>query len=117
MQVTFEDQQKINSFGRLNTYLQELEIEIKNLKDEIQRFEWSTEEIWTSDNIFYNIGEMFIVMEDADQTESNINAALETKKQILENKEKLLTKISTKMNELKSELYAKFGKNNINLDP
>uniref|UniRef100_A0A7S1KND5 Prefoldin subunit 4 n=1 Tax=Percolomonas cosmopolitus TaxID=63605 RepID=A0A7S1KND5_9EUKA len=116
IQVTFEDQQSINSFGRLNTYYQDLEEEVKTLKDEIDRHTWGAEEIWSAESIKFSVGEMFVEMNDPDQAETAINTQLERKKKLLEEKEHTLERIAQKMSELKSALYAKFGKNNINLD-
>jgi prefoldin subunit 4 len=88
--VTWEDQRRINTFGRLATRVTELDEEIAKLREEINRINDATDEIILTDDIKFLVGEVFI---DVD----NDNA-----EQMLESEKKRLEKsIRTKEGELK----------------
>ncbi|XP_033754637.1 prefoldin subunit 4-like [Pecten maximus] len=117
-QVTYQDQQKINKFARNNARLQDLRDEQDNKKKELQNLEDAADEILMledgDDAIPYQIGEVFVSLnaettaemlekgkERVQEEMKDIDAQSEVHKQILQ--------------DLKVELYAKFG-NNINLE-
>lgn len=53
IQVSWEDQQKINTFGRLNVRLHELEDEITQLKEDLSKISDVNDEIYITDDIKY----------------------------------------------------------------
>lgn len=118
VQVTFEDQKKINSFARKNVRVNELLSEIKELKKRRQNIEDSSDDLLLLEDedelIGYKIGEVFI-----NQTLDNTQAMLENdKKDVnmqIEGLENNVKEIKQVMNDLKVKLYAKFG-DSINLE-
>lgn len=118
--ITFEEQQKINKFARLNARLDELKDELsaklndqKNLEEAVESVD-EMELLGDVEEIPYSVGDVFLVQ----NPES-------TKVMLEEAKEKLTNDISaikgsmesTKelMSDLRTQLYAKFG-DNINLE-
>ncbi|ELU18687.1 hypothetical protein CAPTEDRAFT_226422 [Capitella teleta] len=116
--ITIEDQSKINTFARHNARLQDLKIEMQKKKKELQNLEDAADELLMIDEedslIPYMIGEVFVRLStdeatsmldrskaDLDAEIAGIEAKCDEHKQILSN--------------LKIQLYAKFG-NNINLE-
>ncbi|KAF5462831.1 hypothetical protein F2P56_018807 [Juglans regia] len=89
-EVTWEDQQNINKFGRLNNRFHELEDEIKIAKE-------------TNDNL------------EKDEVESRIEQMKEMTSKNLEKLEEERDSILAQMAELKKILYGKF-KDSINLE-
>lgn len=51
--VSWEDQQRINTFGRLNVRFHELEDEITLLKEEISKISDVNDELYITDDIKY----------------------------------------------------------------
>lgn len=107
--VLWEDQQKINLFGRLNSRLKELEMELKVLREETANLDDASDEIYISDDIKFALGEVFIDM-DQDQAEELLDEQKGKSKALRREKEKELEAIQERMKKLKGELYAKFGK-------
>nr|GAT58569.1 predicted protein [Mycena chlorophos] len=117
-EVTWEDQQRINSFSKLNTRLQsmkeklqELEQEKDALKDLADEFEMVLDE---DEPVLYKIGETFIHM----PLPRALKRVEHDRTQVDEQVESLTASVNTtekEMQELKVVLYAKF-KNAINLD-
>ncbi|XP_035542776.1 probable prefoldin subunit 4 [Juglans regia] len=89
-EVTWEDQQNINKFGRLNNRFHELEDEIKIAKE-------------TNDNL------------EKEEVESRIEQMKEMTSKNLEKLEEERDSILAQMAELKKILYGKF-KDSINLE-
>ncbi|KAF7321891.1 Prefoldin subunit 4 [Mycena kentingensis (nom. inval.)] len=117
-EVTWEDQQRINSFSKLNTRLQnmkekllELEQEKDALKDLSEEFDMILDE---DEPVLYKVGESFMHIPllrarkrvDADRAE--VDAQVDALTTSVKSTEK-------EMSELKVVLYAKFGRA-INLD-
>ncbi|KAF0978303.1 hypothetical protein FDP41_002818 [Naegleria fowleri] len=113
-QVTWEDQKKINTFSRIIIRFNELEKEISDLKEEMNKLNDASDEIFISDNISYVVGELFVEV-TSDQAEKLLEARKEQVKRDLKEKQREHKEIETKMKELKANLYAKFG-SNINLE-
>ncbi|VDI65324.1 prefoldin subunit 4 [Mytilus galloprovincialis] len=92
IKVTFEDQQKINKFARNNARLQDYKEEVKNKK----------------------IGEVFVsfTTDGVGEMLEKAKATLEEEIKTIENQAEFHKKI---LQDLKVELYAKFG-NEINLE-
>ena len=67
--VTWEDQQKINTFGRLNIRKEEIEDEMAELKEEINKINDAADEIIISDDIKFTVGEVFVDVQDSDAGE------------------------------------------------
>lgn len=115
--ITFEDQQKINKFARQTNKIAEIEEEIKSKKKQLQNIQDASDELELADEddpIPYRIGEVFVY-----QTAEGALKLLEEMKTELEGDISQLDEetISIKevLGQLKVQLYAKFG-NNINLE-
>ncbi|KAI1285241.1 Prefoldin subunit 4 [Halotydeus destructor] len=120
--VTFEDQQKINRFARLNARLEEIRDELKSKKLDLQNMEdalneISAAELTDDDNLGCRIveGEVFVKF-DYDKATSWIEDKKTGVGEEVENLNKTIDTIKDEMNQLKAALYAKFGKENINLE-
>lgn len=119
VEVSFEDQQKINKFARQNMRLQELQDELTSRKKELQNLEDASDELLMADEdndlIPYMIGEVY-VNQSVEETQNMIEAAKSTAQQDIEEIEKKSESIRTVLQDLKLQLYARFG-TNINLEP
>ncbi|XP_071701120.1 probable prefoldin subunit 4 [Rutidosis leptorrhynchoides] len=115
-EVTWEDQQNINKFGRLNNRYHELEDEIKIAKEANENFEDASNELILTDEevVRFQIGEVFAHL-PKDEVETRIEQMQETTakhlQQLMEEKELIIFQMA----ELKKILYAKF-KESINLE-
>ncbi|CAN1163993.1 Prefoldin subunit 4, partial [Linum perenne] len=72
-QVTWEDQQNINKFGRLNNRFHDLEEEIKTAKETNENLEDAGNELILTDEevVRFQIGEVFAYV-DKDEVETRI---------------------------------------------
>ncbi|KAI3995702.1 hypothetical protein MKX01_020775 [Papaver californicum] len=115
MEVTWEDQQNINKFGRLNNRYHELEDEIKIAKEANENLEDASNELILADedSVKFQIGEVFVHM-STDEVESKIDQMKEMTSKNLERLEEKASLFS-QMAELKKILYGKF-KDSINLE-
>eukprot|EP00467_Chlorarachnion_reptans_P014305 CAMPEP_0114528060 /NCGR_PEP_ID=MMETSP0109-20121206/23982_1 /TAXON_ID=29199 /ORGANISM="Chlorarachnion reptans, Strain CCCM449" /LENGTH=204 /DNA_ID=CAMNT_0001710135 /DNA_START=358 /DNA_END=972 /DNA_ORIENTATION=- len=117
-EVTWEDQQRINAYGRLNQRMMELDDDIKehkNLVQQIMDAQQDIEGLLDDDACKVRVGEIYVQVsnEDAEQfVEEKHTAAGKRLDELLAEKRELVTKMET----LKVILKGKFGKN-INLDP
>ncbi|KIK91364.1 hypothetical protein PAXRUDRAFT_13824 [Paxillus rubicundulus Ve08.2h10] len=115
-EVTWEDQQRINTFSKLNTRLRGIEERLELLKEKEALDDLATElELTDEDQIvLYKIGESFLhlpqprAMKRLERDQAEITIQLSTLAATAEDCEK-------GMKELKVVLYAKFG-HAINLD-
>ncbi|NP_001187701.1 prefoldin subunit 4 [Ictalurus punctatus] len=116
--VTFEDQQKINKFARSTNRVTELKDEIEAKKKSLQNLEDASEDLLMLEDddlpIPYHIGDVFISHTQED-TLLMLEAAKETLKEEIKSLEGRVTSIQEVLGDLKVQLYAKFG-NNINLE-
>lgn len=116
-EVTWEDQQRINSFSQFNSRLRHIEGKLEDLKQEKETLDDLSTELELSDEddlVLYKVGEAFLHMPHS--------RAL---KRLESDQATLITQVSSlsesaeecekKMKELKVALYAKFGRA-INLD-
>ncbi|KAI9185635.1 hypothetical protein LWI28_009008 [Acer negundo] len=115
-EVTWEDQQNINKFGRLNNRLHELLDEIKTAKETNDNLEDASNELILTDEevIRFQVGEVFVHVPN-DEVESRIEEMKEATSTNLEKLEEEKGTILAQMAELKKILYGKF-KDSINLE-
>ncbi|KAF5778984.1 putative prefoldin beta [Helianthus annuus] len=115
-EVTWEDQQNINKFGRLNNRLHELEDEIKIAKEANENFEDASNELILTDEevMRFQIGEVFCHVAK-DEVEMRIEKMQETTAKHLEKLTDEKESVLVEMAELKKILYGKF-KDSINLE-
>ncbi|KAA8544903.1 hypothetical protein F0562_019702 [Nyssa sinensis] len=115
-EVTWEDQQNINKFGRLNNRFHELEDEIKIAKETNENLEDASNELILTDEevVRLQIGEVFAHV-PKDDVESRIEQMKEVTSKNLEKLEEEKESIVAQMAELKKILYGKF-KDSINLE-
>ncbi|KAI8546072.1 probable prefoldin subunit 4 [Rhododendron vialii] len=115
-EVTWEDQQNINKFGRLNNRLHELEDEIKIAKETNENLEDSSNELILTDEevVRFQIGEVFAHV-PREEVEGRIELMKEANGKNLEKLEQEKDSIVAQMAELKKILYGKF-KDSINLE-
>ncbi|KAK3245255.1 hypothetical protein CYMTET_45165 [Cymbomonas tetramitiformis] len=116
MEVTWEDQQNICSFGNLNNRLHEIAAKINANKKLAEDFEEAGNELMITDEeeVKYVLGECFAYLPN-DTAESRLERAteeLEAETSVLEEEQ---ADIKKKMAVLKQVLYGKFG-NSINLE-
>nr|AFK10662.1 prefoldin subunit 4-like isoform 2 [Callorhinchus milii] len=116
--VTFEDQQKINEFARNNNRLIELKEEIEVKKKQLQNLEDASDDILMLDEdsllVPYQIGEVFI-SHSQDGTQEMLEAAKQCLQDEIQSLQSRVEAIQQVLSDLKVQLYAKFG-NNINLE-
>ncbi|KAK0599962.1 hypothetical protein LWI29_010232 [Acer saccharum] len=115
-EVTWEDQQNINKFGRLNNRLHELLDEIKTAKETNDNLEDASNELILTDEevIRFQVGEVFVHVPN-DEVENRIEEMKEATSKNLEKLEEEKGTILAQMAELKKILYGKF-KDSINLE-
>ncbi|KFK43190.1 hypothetical protein AALP_AA1G091500 [Arabis alpina] len=116
MEVTWEDQQNINTFSRLNNRFHDLDDEIKSAKEKCDNLEDAGNELILADEemIRFQIGEVFAHV-PRDEVETKIEEIKEATCKSLEKLEEEKKSIVSQMAELKKVLYAKF-KDSINLE-
>ncbi|XP_068589807.1 prefoldin subunit 4 [Cebidichthys violaceus] len=116
--VTFEDQQKINKFARNTSRMTELKNEIEAKKKSVQNLQDASDDLMMLDDdallIPYQIGDVF-VSHTQEETQEMLEAAKETLEQEVKDLEERVSAIQQVLGDLKVQLYAKFG-NNINLE-
>ncbi|XP_057503469.1 probable prefoldin subunit 4 [Actinidia eriantha] len=115
-EVTWEDQQNINKFGRLNNRFHELQDEIKIAKETNENLEDASNELILTDEeaVRFQIGEVFAHV-PKDEVESRIEQIKEVTTKNLEKLEEEKDSVLAQMAELKKILYTKF-KDSINLE-
>ncbi|KAL3829867.1 hypothetical protein ACJIZ3_018669 [Penstemon smallii] len=116
VEVTWEDQQNINKFGRLNNRIHDLEDEIKTAKEKNENLEDASNELILTDEeiIRFQIGEVFVHLPN-EEVETRIEQMKEVTSKDLEKLMEEKESILAQMAELKKILYAKF-KDSINLE-
>nr|XP_020474656.1 prefoldin subunit 4 [Monopterus albus] len=116
--VTFEDQQKINKFARNTSRVTELKSEIETKKKSLQNLQDASDELMMLDDdsllIPYQIGDVFIG-HTQEETQEMLDAAKDALQQEVKGLEDQVSAIQQVLGDLKVQLYAKFG-NNINLE-
>ncbi|CAN2390615.1 Prefoldin subunit 4 [Pristimantis euphronides] len=115
--VTFEDQQKINIFARNTSRINELKHEIELKKKELQNLEDACDDIMMLEDsllIPYQIGDVFI-SHSQDETQEMLEVAKKGLQDEIDALQSRVESIQQVLGDLKVQLYAKFG-NNINLE-
>uniref|UniRef100_A0A8C1UHU9 Prefoldin subunit 4 n=1 Tax=Cyprinus carpio TaxID=7962 RepID=A0A8C1UHU9_CYPCA len=116
--VTFEDQQKINKFARNTNRMSELKDEIEAKKKSFQNLEDASDDLMMCEDdallIPYQIGDVFI-SHSQEETQEMLEAAKEALQDEIKALEGRVSSIQGVLGDLKVQLYAKFG-NNINLE-
>ncbi|KAG2101335.1 Prefoldin subunit 4 [Suillus discolor] len=116
-EVTWEDQQRINTFSKLNTRLRSIEERLEELKQEKEALDDLSTELELTDedeSVLYKIGESFLhlpqprAMKRLEKDQAALSAQILDLSAGAEQCEK-------EMKELKVTLYARFGRA-INLD-
>ncbi|KNA18580.1 hypothetical protein SOVF_069420 [Spinacia oleracea] len=115
-QVTWEDQQNINKFSKLNNRFHELIDEIKFAKDKCENLEDAGNELILTDEemVRFQIGEVFAHV-PKDEVETRLEEMKELTEKNLEKLEEEKVSIVAQMSDLKKILYGKFG-DSINLE-
>ncbi|KMZ61741.1 putative Prefoldin subunit [Zostera marina] len=116
MVVTWEDQQNINKFGRLNNKFHELEEEIKISRDANENLEDAENELMISDEdvVRFQIGEVFAHMQK-DDVENRLEEMKDEASKKLKRLEEEKALVVSQMDGLKNILYARFN-DSINLE-
>ncbi|KAF6775844.1 hypothetical protein AHF37_07494 [Paragonimus kellicotti] len=120
IEVTHEDQQKINCFATWNLKSKDFGLEYDLKKKELANFDDAEDELILADSdchpypFNYLIGETFFHL-STDDVNQKITAAKEEMKLRMVELEELISDSKARMATLKKELYAKFG-NHINLE-
>ncbi|KAI4469924.1 prefoldin subunit 4 [Holotrichia oblita] len=115
--ITYEDQQKINKFARLNAKWEDLKEETKNKENDLKNLEEACDEIALLDDdekIPYLVGEVFIY-QNKDTTEQCLEDAKKSTENEISDLKSQAGKVKDLMDDLKSHLYGKFG-SHINLE-
>ncbi|KAK0528334.1 hypothetical protein OC842_004580 [Tilletia horrida] len=115
VEVTWEDQQKINAFSRLNSRLADVEHDLKELQDQREACDDLNVEIELVDEdeaVLYKIGDAFVsvlqprALELLEADTARLDQDISKLKDVVDDCER-------EMDKLKIDLYAKFGKSNI----
>ncbi|CAD8135498.1 unnamed protein product [Paramecium octaurelia] len=117
IEVDRQDQQKINSFSRLNLQYHELIRLNQARKDELTRLSDGKDEMELMEDdekIPYRFGDSFIRV-NVEKARSLIDEQVTNIKKQFEEDTKKIEETLKQMNNLKAKLYAKFG-SQINLD-
>ncbi|PVG02576.1 Prefoldin subunit 4 [Serendipita vermifera] len=117
VEVNWEDQQRINTFSKLNVRLQSLQSELESLKREKEALDDAGTELELADEdqpVIYRVGEAFahLPLETAQQRLAAEQEAIEKE---VERAQESVDECQSAMKELKMQLYSKFG-TSINLD-
>ncbi|GAA6002857.1 tubulin-binding prefolding complex subunit GIM3 [Rhodotorula paludigena] len=115
--VTRVDQDRINAFSRANSRtdeIAELLDALSKQKEDLEEVETELELVDDEDKIMYKLDSTFVHL-PAEEALSHLQAALEKIRTEVDALEDEKTKCEELMDELKKELYAKFG-NSINLE-
>lgn len=120
MNVTKEDQQKINLFARLNARLEDAKDEISSKTNDLKNYEDALGEAEIKmledegDKLHLQVGDIMVNL-DPEKTQRWLEDKMETLKKSVVELEKKKQKIVEEMTQLKAHLYARFG-NNIHLE-
>ncbi|TRM70120.1 Prefoldin subunit-domain-containing protein [Schizophyllum amplum] len=116
-EVTWQDQQRINTFSKLNTRMRDMNDKLKELKQEKEALDDLSTELELADEdepVLYKVGETFLhlpltrAQKRLERDQADVDKSLADVGSTVEDCER-------QMKELKVVLYAKFGKA-INLD-
>ncbi|KAJ3076438.1 hypothetical protein HDU98_003302 [Podochytrium sp. JEL0797] len=117
VEVTWQDQQNINQFAKLNTKMSELEDEYDEKKKDREYLEDLEQELELADEdepVRYKIGDSFIHM-TLETAQLRVVADKDQVVAEIEGSKTEMDDLQTEMDALKKVLYARFGKS-INLE-
>lgn len=120
MNVTKEDQQKINLFASLNARLEDVKDELSSKSNELKNYEDALGEAEIKmledegDKLHLQVGDIMVNL-DPEKTQKWLEDKMEGLKKSIAELEKKKEKIVEEMTQLKAHLYARFG-NNIHLE-
>ena len=106
--VSWEDQRNICTFGRVHQRYTEVLKEISNRQKDIEKIGDASDEIIIAEDVKYVFGESFVSM-DSDSLGSLLEEKRAFLQQELEAFQKEKIDMDTSMTKLKAVLYAKFG--------
>ena len=115
--VTWEDQQRINKFGRSNQRLHDLEADVSKWQEELENLDDAATEVMVADEdepMRYMIGKVFVLL-PPDEVDTRIEARKDEIEAKIAEAEEEIESLRETMAELKVVLYAKF-KSSINLE-
>lgn len=115
--VTWEDQQRINEFGRLNHRHTEVVDDIAKKKNDLANLRdvaGDIECLLDDDACKIKVGEVYVEVPN-DEAEEYVNAEVAEREEVMAGLEKEKASLEGQMSALKALLYAKFG-NQINLE-
>ncbi|CAH2091225.1 unnamed protein product [Euphydryas editha] len=115
--ISYEDQQKINKFARLNAKVDDIKDELKVKQNDMKNLEEAVEELSLadeSDKIPYLVGEVFIC-QSLEETLQSLEENKKRKQNEINELEAKCEELKSLMSELKAHLYGKFG-SHINLE-
>ncbi|KAI9481822.1 hypothetical protein LPJ79_003747 [Coemansia sp. RSA 1821] len=112
VEVTWEDQQQINQFSKLNSRVEHLEDEYKKQKEEKEYLDDLAMELELADEdepVFYKIGDAFVQLslEKAQERLEHDKGSIDEHVDKLDSQ---IASIQSEMDDLKKKLYGKFGK-------
>ncbi|XP_074603219.1 putative prefoldin subunit 4 [Brevipalpus obovatus] len=108
--VTYEDQSKINRFAAHNSKMEEVREELKSKEKELANIEDALREM----DLLSFMDDGFQIMEGEVLVQFTAEEAMEW---VTRKKDELLKDVrSMKDDRIKAELYSKFGRSNINLE-
>ncbi|PIA15441.1 Prefoldin, subunit 4, partial [Coemansia reversa NRRL 1564] len=111
-EVTWEDQQHINQFSKLNGRAERLDEEYKQQKEEAEYLSDLVMEIELLDEdepVLYKIGEAFIEF-TLEKAQARVEKDKERIDQRVADLNSQMSSVEFEMDELKKKLYGKFGK-------
>lgn len=117
IEVNWTDQQKINEFSNLNfkrTALEDELFQLQNQKELLQDASAELELADDTDTVPFQLGNSFVIL-NCNKALHQIEQSCQSVNDRIESVSSLLATTELKMSELKSVLYAKFGKT-INLE-
>eukprot|EP00923_Selenidium_pygospionis_P056460 GHVN01098517.1.p3 GENE.GHVN01098517.1~~GHVN01098517.1.p3 ORF type:complete len:124 (+),score=26.97 GHVN01098517.1:740-1111(+) len=115
--VSSEDQERINAFSCLNQKHQSLGASIDALKEDLRKLDDADEEMVVTmhtEDLMMKLGECFVNLTD-EEISQRLEKDRAEKKEVLEKLHKQQEEVSEEMGRLKVKLYATFG-NSINLE-
>ncbi|KAI9212907.1 hypothetical protein DS838_002229 [Geotrichum bryndzae] len=116
-EVLWQDQERINTFSKLNTRLTRFREELEQQQKEheyLTDVQMELELVDEDEKVQYRIGGSFVFLPQPEALE-RLEADTEAATLAIEKKEAEIEEITSQMGALKKELYAKFG-NAINLE-
>lgn len=117
LEVSAEDQKRINKFGNLSSQVAALKVELDEVTDKKTKYENAKEDLELDEpegDVPYKLGGVFIEL-SADDATAELEKDID---ELAKREDYLRTEIGTRkaeMKELRAVLYGKFGKENIGL--